>query len=143
MFKFIGGIAAALLVVACSAGTGGAGTTGPGGTTNPLGSGPVGSAVSDAKAQLCDPTNQASLGSLSTKLATVDANTDTSQLQTALGTAQSNLQALQVGAAQTTLKDAALSALQSVQAGLDNPSTVADTAASAANALTALDSALC
>jgi hypothetical protein len=48
-----------------------------------------------------------------------------------------------VSAAQQTLKEAALSALQSVQSGLSNPSTLAETGSSAATALMSLDTALC
>jgi len=142
MNRLIGGIAVALLFVACSAAPGATGTVGlP--TNNPIDTGAIGSAAGDAKTALCDPTSQSSLDGLATQLANISPNADTSSLQTAIGTAQSNLDQLQVSAAQQTLKEAALSALQSVQSGLSNPSTLAETGSSASTALMSLDSALC
>jgi len=143
MIRLIGGIgAAALLLVAC-AGTGSGDITGTGGPTSPVGTGALSSAAGDAKAALCDSSSQSSLKGLKSQLANVNPNSDTTSLQTALGDAQTNLNSLQVTGDQTTLKQAALSALQAVQSGLDNPSTIAETATSASAALTALDSSLC
>ena len=130
-------VAAALFVVACS-------NTGSGFPTgNPVDSDAAGTALGDAKAALCDSTSQSSLKGLQSQLASVSPNSDTTSLQTAIGDAETNLNSLQVTADQTTLKQAALSALQSVQSGLNNPSTIAETAASASTALSALDSSLC
>jgi hypothetical protein len=140
MNRLIGGMAAAALfvVAACSAGT--SATNQP---TSPIGTGAIGSAVGDAKAALCDSTSQSSLKGLQSQLANVTPNSDTTSLQTAIGDAETNLNSLQVTGDQTTLKQAALSALQSVQSGLNNPSTIAETATSASTALSALDSSLC
>ena len=80
---------------------------------------------------MCDSTSQSSLKGLQSQLANVNPNSDTTSLQTAIGDAETNLNSLQVTAAQTTLKQAALSALQAVQSGLNNPSTIAETATSA------------
>jgi hypothetical protein len=142
MNRLIGGIAVALLFVACAAGTGGTATGGlP--TNNPIDTGALGSAAGDAKAALCDPTSQSSLDGLATQLSNISPNADTSTLQSAIGDAQSNLDQLQVSADQQTLKEAALSALQAVQSGLSNPTTLAETASSASTALTSLDAAVC
>jgi len=135
MNRLMGGvIAAALVAVACSAG---AGTGTP--TTNPQ----VSAAVNTAQQQLCDSTNQASLANLSTQLSTLDPNTDTTTLQANLGKAASNINSLTVSGGDQPLKDAALTAIQTVQAGLANPATVKQAATSAASALTALSNALC
>ncbi len=109
----------------------------------PVDTGAVGSAAGDAKAALCDSTSQSSLKGLQSQLANVNPNSDTTSLQTAIGDAETNLNSLQVTGDQTTLKQAALSALQTVQSGLSNPSTIAETATSASTALSALDSSLC
>ena len=106
MNRLIGGvITAALVAAACSAGT-----VVP--TTNPQ----ISQAVNTAQQQLCDASNQASLAALSSQLANVDANADTTTLQANLGTAATNLNSLTVTGDQQTLKDAALTAIQAVQA---------------------------
>ena len=120
--------AAALLAAACSAGPNATGTGG-GLPTSPIGTGALGSAAGDAKAALCDSTSQSSLKGLESQLANVNPSSDTTSLQTAIGDAQTNLNSLQATGDQTTLKQAALTALQSVQSGLNNPSTIAETAA--------------
>src|SRR3954449_5946142 len=144
MNRLIGGVAAALLVVACSsAGTGSGLPSGNPVGSGPLASGPVGSAVGDAKAALCDSTSESSLKGLASQLAAVSPSSDTSGLQSAVGDAESNLESLQVTGDQTTLKQAAMSALQSVQTGLNNPATLSETASSASTALLSLDTSLC
>ena len=134
MTRLLGGVLAAALFAAACGGTG---------TPTIPASGAIGSAATGAQQQLCDPTNQASLSSLSTQLATLDPNSDTTALQSALGTAATNLGQLTVSGNQSTLKDAAVTAIQAVQAGLSHPQTVQDTATQAASALTALSAAIC
>jgi hypothetical protein len=142
MNRLIGGmLAAALLAAACSAAPGG--TTLPGGATNPIDTGALGSAATDAKAALCDVNSNTSLKSLATQVATVDPNSDTTTLQTNLGTAATNLQQLQVTGEQSTLKDAAVTAIQQIQSALSNPTTLSETAMQAVTALDALNTSLC
>src|SRR3954451_15047438 len=146
MNRLIGGVASALLVVACSSAGTGAGT-GTGGTTNPINTGAIssaaGGAAGDAKTALCNSTSQSSLKGLASQLAAVSPSSDTSGLQSAVGDAESNLESLQVTGDQTTLRQAAMSALQSVQTGLNNPATLSETASSASTALLSLDTSLC
>ena len=142
MNRLIGGIfAAALLAAACSAGPGT--SILPGGTTNPIDTAALGSAAGNAKAALCDANSNTSLKSLATQVATVDPNADTTTLQTNLGTAATNLQQLQVTGEQSTLKDAAVTAIQQIQTALSNPTTLSETATQAVTALDALNTSLC
>jgi hypothetical protein len=142
MNRIIGGIAVALLFVACAPGTGGTATGGlP--TNNPIDTGAIGSAAGDARTALCDPSSDTGLKGLSTQIAAVDPNSDTTALQTNLGTAATNLQGLQVTGAQTTLKDAAATAIQQIQSALSNPSTLSETKANAVTAIDALYASLC
>jgi hypothetical protein len=135
MNRLMGGvIAAALVAVACSAGA----VTGTP-TTNPQ----VSAAIGSAQTQLCVAGAQDSLQSLAAQLANIDPNADTTPLQTNLGKAASNLNSLTVSAAQQPLKDAAVTAIQQVQAGLSNPQTVQQVATTSSSALTALATAIC
>ena len=129
MNKLIGGVLAALLLMAC-------GTTpiGSPGATVPA------SAVDAARNLLCADSGDASLTGLATRLDQFDpATVDVAQFQVAAGTVATTLAQLNVTGEQVVLRDAAVTAVQSVQ-GADVD---AETAAQAATAIRTLDTAIC
>ena len=140
MNRLIGGVvAAAILLVACSAGqTPPAPVVGP---TSPSAAAPWAARRATPRLR-CRRDQPVEPEGAAKPVANVNPNSDTTSLQTAIGDAKTNLGSLQATGDQTTLKQARCE-LQSVQSGLNNPSTIAETAASASTALSALDSSLC
>lgn len=130
MSKLLCGVFAALLfTAACS--------------TTPSSSGvtTVPASVADAaKTQLCSATGDASLAGLATKLDGFDpATMDASEFQVAAGAVASVLAQLQVSGDQAVLRDAAVTAVQSLQGGTVDK----NTATQAAVAIRALAGAIC
>jgi hypothetical protein len=130
MSKLLCGIFAAFLfAAACS--------------TTPSASGvpTVPASVADAaKTQLCSATGDASLSELATKLDGFDpATMDASEFQVAAGAVASVLAQLQVSGDQAVLRDAAVTAVQSLQGGTVDK----NTATQAAVAIRALAGAIC
>lgn len=133
MSKLLCGVFAAVLFTAACTGTPGTGSGSPGLTIPP-------SAAGAAQAQLCSATGDASLTGLATKLEGFDpATMDTTEFQVAAGVVATTLAALQVSAEQVVLRDAAVTAVQSVQGSTVDKAT----ATQAATAIRALDTAIC
>lgn len=130
MNKLMGGVLAALLFVACS---------GVPGSSLPSFTIPPGAADA-AKALLCSATGDASLAGLATKLEGFDpATMDTTEFQVAAGAVAAAIGQLQVSGDQSILRDAAVTAVQSVQgSNVDK-----NTATQAAVAVRALAAAIC
>jgi hypothetical protein len=130
MSKILCGVMAALLFTAAC------GTT-PGASGVPT----VPASVADAaKTQLCSATGDASLSGLATKLDGFDpATMDASEFQVAAGAVATVLAQLQVSGDQVVLRDAALTAVQSLQGGTVDK----NTATQAAVAIRALQTAIC
>ncbi len=130
MSKLLCGVLAALLFAAAC------GTT-PGASGVPT----VPASVADAaKTQLCSTSGDASLTGLATKLEAFDPSTmDTTEFAVAAGAVASALSQLQVSAEQSPLRDAAATAVQSVQGS----SVDKNSATQAAVALRVLATAIC
>jgi len=131
MHKLMCGVFAVLMLAAC-------GGTGPGGSGTPVITLPT--AAADAMTQLCGATGDASLSGLASKLDAFDPTTmDTSEFQVQAGAVASNLAQLNLSGDQATLRDAAVSAIQSVQGTTVDKATVTQ----AAVALRSLETAVC
>lgn len=129
----LGLLSATLIVTACTATPG----TSPGTDGSPAL--PGGDA---ALTQLCG-TDAASLGGVATEIEGMDASTDTTTLSTSIGTAISNLDDVNVDTNVQPARDAAVTALQQLQAGLADPATRETLAGPAATALRSLETQLC
>jgi hypothetical protein len=121
----------ALVLAACGAvpGTPGGGTPVPG--------------TDQARAALCDPTNEASLANLAAQLDGVDEATNTTELSTLIGTTMADLQSAQVDEGESIARDAAVTALGQLQTALADPNTRGAVATQAAAALRTAGNEIC
>ena len=131
MKTLLTGVCAGLFVLAC------AGVPGQSPLVSPA---DVGQAARD---QLCDAGNDASLSALADELYEFDPNTDATALQTQLDSVQANIQQLELSPEQQPLRDAALTGVGQLESALADPQTAGDVANTAADALVALDGAVC
>ena len=128
----LGLFAATLIVAAC---------TGAPGISPGIGGSPA--VPGDAAlTQLCG-TDAASLSGVATEIEGMDASTDTTTLSTSIGTAISNLDNVNVDTNVQPTRDAAVTALQQLQAGIADPATREQLAGPAATALRSLAAQLC
>ena len=123
--------AAALVVAACTPATGPATPAVPG------------DLPADGQAALTRLCDQGDLNSLATQLDTVDENTDTSAISTAIGTTMADLQSLQLEAGQMAIRDAAVTALTQLDAALSDPAMRGQVATQAAAALRSAQTEVC
>jgi hypothetical protein len=133
--RFLAGIFAASLVVAACGGAAPGTSPGAGGT-------PGAGGGDAALAELCG-TGDGSLSSITTELEQMDENTDATQLSTQMGTAMSNLENADVDEGATAARDAALTALQQLQAVINDPAARQQLSTQAAQAMRTLDSQIC
>ena len=128
MNKLVCGVFAAMLIAGCS------GVPGTGSPTPTL------PGANDALTQLCSATGDASLTGLANRLDEFDpATMDPATFQVAAGAVAATLTTLQVSGEQIILRDAAVTAVQSVQGANVDKSTTTQ----AAVALRTLETAIC
>ncbi|MBA2555948.1 MAG: hypothetical protein H0V12_01150 [Chloroflexi bacterium] len=130
----LGLLSATLIVAAC--------TGGAPGTSPRTGGSPAVPGGDAALTQLCG-TDTASLSGVATEIEGMDATTDTTTLSTSIGTAISNLDNVNVDTNVQPARDAAVTALQQLQAGLADPAPREQLAGPAATALRSLETQLC
>lgn len=126
-------IASAVLAVACAG-------TGP---PNSGGVNPVPSIdPATAREQLCDPQSNTSLNGLADSLSDLPTG-GTGEIAQRLASAEANVDALQVDSAALPTRDAAATALENLREVISNPDARDEAASQAADALRALDQAVC
>ena len=134
----------ALFIAGC---TGSAGTSGSPAVSIAVPSNLASHAIAGASAaidQLCDDQDPASLSMVAAELDKVDSSTtDTSDIETRLGTLKTNLQDAEMDTTATPLRDAASTAVTQLQTSIKDPKTRQDAAKKAAEALRAVDSQVC
>ena len=143
MKRFFGGLAAVLILSACTATPGGSpartDSPAPGGETlAPI----VSEAVGTAEEQLCDESNPAGLANLASSLDDVGASTDVTQVNTSLNQAMANLAQVDDASSQAA-RDAVASAAQAFQQALNDPNTRDQFATALAQTLREAETAIC
>jgi hypothetical protein len=99
--------------------------------------------ASAAIGQLCDVQSPASLSTIAADLDKVDPNTNTTDIESKLGTLVTALQGAQVTDTTKPARDAAVTAVTQLQTKIKDPATRQDAAKKAAEAIRALSTALC
>lgn len=131
MKTLLTGVCAGLFILAC------AGVPGQSPLDSPA---DVGEAARD---QLCDAGNEASLSAIADRLHQFDPNADMTALQNQLDSVQANIQQLELRPEQGPLRGAAVTGMGQLESQLADPQTAGDAANTAADALLALDGAVC